>query len=221
MRKKCIVWCSLLTITVSSHSAWAGGFSVAPKISTLGPGIEVEQRLGDNLGIRLGVNYLPISTNFTVDDVRYKADFSWKNAALLADFYPFAGMFRLTGGVFYNGNTVDVSGTPSGDVQIGDNTYSASDIGTISGSVDFKKVVPYAGIGWSGGNSSSGGWSLGFDLGVMFQGSPSVGPLQVTGALGSNSTFTADLEKERADIKDEMDTYQYYPVAAFGVAYHF
>ncbi len=221
MKKKLAALFIMLFTTASAQHALADDFSTGIKISTLGPGIEFQQRFGRTLGVRLGANYLPITTNFTVDDVRYKADFSWKNASLLADVYPFSGIFRITGGVFYNGNTVDVSGTPTGDVQIGGNTYSSSEVGTITGSVDFKKIVPYAGIGWSGGRASNGEWTFAFDLGVMFQGSPSVSRLTASGALGSDADFTTDLEKERADIKDEMDSYQYYPVVALSLAYHF
>lgn len=221
MKKKLAALFVLLFTTASAQQVLAGDFSTGIKISTLGPGIEFQQRFGSTLGFRVGANYLPLTTNFTVDDVRYKADFSWKNASLLADIYPFSGIFRITGGVFYNGNTVDVSGTPTGDVQIGDHTYSSSDVGTITGSVDFKKIVPYAGIGWSGGRASSGDWTFAFDLGIMFQGSPSVSSLTASGGLASETNFSSDLEKERADIKDEMDSYQYYPVVALNLAYHF
>ncbi len=221
MKKKLATAGAILIMAASSHMTQAKDLGVGLKASTLGAGVEVEKRLGANLGLRLGVNYLPINTNFTVDDVRYKAEFSWSSVALLADFYPFSGIFRLSGGVIYNGNTVDITGTPRGNVTIGDHTYPAAGAGTITGSVDFNKIAPYGGIGWSGGGTASGDWSISIDLGVMFQGSPSVSSLTASGALASNSTFSADMEKERADIEDEMDSYRYYPVVAFGLAYHF
>jgi len=221
MKKLFAAVCTVMSVATWSHIAAADDFATGIKVSTLGPGIEIQKRLSDNLGLRLGVNYLPISTNFTADDVRYKADFSWKNASLLADFYPFSGTFRLTGGLFYNGNTVDVSATPRGDVRIGNNTYTSSEVGTITGSVEFKNLVPYAGLGWSVGRGSSSDWSAGFDLGVMFQGAPSVSRLSASGSLASDSAFTTNLEKQRADIKSEMESYQYYPVVAFTLAYHF
>ncbi len=221
MKKILAAGCAFLFMTTLAHRAAADDFSASLKVSTLGPGVEVQEKFGSNLGLRLDANYLPITTNFTVDSVRYKADFSWKNVSLLADFYPFSGIFRLTGGVFYNGNTVDVTGAPSGTVQIGDHSYSAADVGTISGSLEFNKIVPYAGFGWSGGSTASGDWTISIDIGIMFQGAPSVSNLTASGLLGSSSAFSSDLDKERADIKDEMDSYQYYPVVALGLAYHF
>jgi hypothetical protein len=55
----------------------------------------------------------------------------------------------------------------------------------------------------------------------MFQGSPSVSSLSASGSLASNPVFNADLDQERADIKDKMDSFEYYPVVAFAVSYHF
>jgi len=221
MKKKIAMVSSLFFLAVCSHVASADDFSAGLKVSTLGPGVEVEQRFGTLLGVRLGVNYLPISRNYSVDDIRYDADFSWESASLLADFYPFAGIFRITGGFFYNGNTADVSATPQGDVQIADHTYNAAGIGTITGSVDFNELAPYAGIGWSAGHGASGDWTVSVDLGVMFQGSPSVSSLSASGPLSSDPAFNADLDQERDNIKDKMDSFKYYPVVAFAVSYHF
>lgn len=221
MKRKLATITALLCVAALSRSAAANDLSTGIKISTLGPGLEVQEKINSMLGVRVGVNYLPFSTSFTVDDVKYKTEFSWKSISLLADFYPFAGIFRLTGGGFYNGNNVEVSATPSEAVKIGNNTYTPEEIGSLTGSVDFKKIVPYAGLGWSGGRASSGEWTMSFDLGVMFQGSPSVNNLTASGLLGSDSSFNADLDAERDDIKDEMDSYQYYPVVAFALGYHF
>jgi len=58
-----------------------------------------------------------------------------------------------------------------------------------------------------------------FDLGVMFQGSASVDDLSASGTLGNNATFNADLEQEKADLEDEMEPYQYYPVLAVSIGY--
>lgn len=221
MKNKFAVMIVLLCMGASSQSAAANDLSTGVKISTLGPGLEIQEKISSMLGVRVGVNYLPFSTSFTIEDVKYKTEFSWKSVSLLADFYPFSGIFRLTGGGFYNGNNVEISATPSEPVKIGNTTYTPAEIGSITGSVDFKKIVPYAGLGWSGGHASSGEWTMSLDLGVMFQGSPSVNNLTASGLLGSDPSFNANLDAERNDIKDEMDSYQYYPVVALALGYHF
>lgn len=222
MKKKLAVMIALLCVAASSQNAAArDDASLGLKLSTLGPGLEIQEKLNNYLGFRLGVNYLPFSASFTVDDVKYKSEFSWKSASLVADLYPFSGIFRLTGGVFYNGNTVDISATPSDSVKIGNTTFTPAEIGTLSGSVEFKKIVPYAGLGWSGGRASSGEWTFSCDLGILFQGSPSVSNLTGSGTLTNDPAFNAELDTEHADIKDKMDSYQYYPVVALALAYHF
>ena len=212
---------AVLCLSVASQSKAAGDFSLGAKISTLGPGMEVQAKASEMVGFRLGINYLPYSNDFTIDDVKYKTEFSWKSVSLMGDLYPFSGIFRLTGGLFYNGNNVDISASPSEPVKIGNNTYSPSEVGSLSGSVDFKKFVPYAGVGWSGGRASSGDWTMSVDLGVMFQGAPEVNNLTASGLLGSNASFNADLDREEDEIEDEMEPYQYYPVIALALAYHF
>jgi hypothetical protein len=221
MNKKLAALSALLFLATSSQSAVADDVSLGLKLSTLGPGLEIQDKLSSILGFRLGINYLPFSASFTVDDVKYKSEFSWKSASLLADLYPFAGIFRLSGGVLYNGNNVDISATPSDSVKIGNTSFTPEEIGTLSGSVDFKKIVPYAGLGWSGGRASSGEWTFSFDLGVLFQGTPSVNNLTGSGTLAGDALFKAELDSEKADIIDKMDSYQYYPVVAFSLAYHF
>jgi len=200
-------------------TAFGAGFGSSVKISTLGPGVELEGRLSDNLGIRGNFNYLPLSVTVSVDDVDYDADFSWKSFGAMVDLYPFSGIFRITGGLYYNGNDVDISATPSDNVTIGDHTYTPSQIGSINGSLGFNTIAPYAGIGWSGGQASSGHWLVNFDLGVLFQGSASVDELYGSGALASSATLNADLEKEKADVEDEMEPYQYYPVISMSLTY--
>jgi hypothetical protein len=219
MKKKIGVASAMLLMLSLPQIATADDFSTGVKVSTLGPGLEFETRLSENFGIRAGANYLPITVSVTADDIDYDADFSWKTVSVMADIYPFSGIFRITGGLFYNGNDVDVSGTPSDNVNIGNHTYTPAQVGTISGSLGFNTLAPYAGIGWSGGDTTSGNWTISFDLGVMFQGSATVDELSASGLLGSNATFVNDLNQEKADLEDEMEPYQYYPVVAVTLAY--
>ncbi len=220
MKKKIVTTTMALAVVASlPHTVLAAGFGTGIKVSTLGPGVEIEGRMNDNLGLRANANYLPFSVSVTADDVDYDADFSWKSGGAMVDFYPFSGIFRITGGLFYNGNDVDLSATPSSNVTVGDSTYTPAQIGSIDGSLDFNTIAPYAGLGWSGGKAASGNWTVSFDVGVLFQGSPSVDELTASGDLAGNAAFIADLEKEKAEIEDEMEPFQYYPVLALTVSY--
>ena len=58
------------------------------------------------------------------------------------------------------------------------------------------------------------------DIGILFQGSPNVS-YTASGVLADNPTFQANLERDRQDIEEDMDEYEYYPVLSMGVAYQF
>jgi hypothetical protein len=92
----------------------------------------------------------------------------------------------------------------------------------VKGSVDFNTLAPYVGIGWTS-NKADRGWGVNVDLGVMFQGSPNVNELYIDDpwGIGSNDLVSDFLEDERQAIEDELDKYQYYPVASIAVTYKF
>jgi hypothetical protein len=115
----------------------------------------------------------------------------------------------------YNGNKVGLS-TPTTNLTINNNPYTAS----LDGQVDFKKYVPYAGIGY--GRPVGRGLSLTFDLGVVFQGTPTA-TLNGTcsPAPACTATFQSDLKAQEASLNDAIKNFRYYPVVALGLAYTF
>jgi hypothetical protein len=102
-------------------------------------------------------------------------------------------------------------------VVIGNDTYTPSQVGSLTGVVDFKKTAPYLGIGFSG----QGRVSLLFDLGVGFTGTPRVNLAGTTNLTGQAKTqFDADVASEqaqlRADIADKSYL-KYHPVLSLGL----
>ena len=90
----------------------------------------------------------------------------------------------------------------------------------MTGNIDFNEVAPYVGLGWGTPFGKEARWTIMFDAGVMFQGSPNV-DLSANGTLANNSAFAADLEREKNNLKDDLDTYRFYPVVSLGLAYRF
>jgi hypothetical protein len=112
----------------------------------------------------------------------------------------------------YNGNKLGLS-TPTTSLTINNNPYTAS----LDGQVEFKKFAPYAGIGY--GRPISSGLSLTFDLGVVFQGTPTATLNGTcTGACGG---FQNDVKAQEASLNDAIKNFRYYPVVALGLAYTF
>lgn len=191
------------------------------KVGTLGLGVEVGVDWNKYLSSRLGVNYLSFSSSADVDDVHYDADPEWENVSLLMDLHPWQGLFRITGGMFYNGNEIELSGTPTERVNIGDDAYLPFQVGTISGTVEYGQWAPYAGVGWSSNRELKRGWGIGIDLGVMFQGSPEINDLSATGTMASDPGFQQNLEEEKQEILDEIKDYEYYPAVSVMATYKF
>ena len=84
----------------------------------------------------------------------------------------------------------------------------------------YPDFAPYAGVGYT---SNRGGSGLSFvvDAGVMFQGGSLVTLTSNGGGLSADPTFQADLDRERADIKRDVDNLRFFPVVKLGVAYRF
>ncbi|KPK01080.1 MAG: hypothetical protein AMK71_06950, partial [Nitrospira bacterium SG8_35_4] len=138
----------------------------------------------------------------------------------LLDWHPFKGSFRVSGGVLYNGNEIDADARSSATYEIGNTTYSASQVGKLTGEIDFNTIAPYAGIGWDTSFGKNKRFGLLADLGVMYQGSPEV-DFTAHGPIATNQAFRNNLASEEKNIENEIDEYEYYPVISIGFAYRF
>ncbi|THB74465.1 MAG: hypothetical protein D6B25_13500 [Desulfobulbaceae bacterium] len=216
----------LLNLQTGSRSAMASSETLGAtvKIGTLGPGVEVSGAIIDGLRIRGGFNYLTYSFDSTIGDIDYEFEPEFNSISAILDWHPFGGGFHVSGGLFLNNNVIGATGVISGSAIPSEFSQYAAyrTLVSISGDVEFNPVAPYLGIGW---RSNSGEPGLGFacELGVMFQGAPDVTGLRVNGPIDINGisevrAFLADQEKE---IEDELEPYQYYPVASVMLIYNF
>lgn len=216
--------CCLLLLSTTASAAEPGEVTLGVKGGTLGIGLEAGVDLSNYVGFRGGVNYIKFDFDTTISNVDYNFEPEFFNGNLLLDLHPFANSFRLTGGAYINNNTVDVSGNYRNDLipdEYNDIAFLADQI-AVKGSVEFNTFAPYIGLGWST-NQDGPGWGVDFDLGVMFQGSPTVSELTLNDPWGLGNTELGKrlLEEERKAVEDELDKYEYYPVASIAVTYKF
>src|SRR5215467_11178260 len=165
--------------------------SIGVRAGTTGLGLELAYPISQSLGVRLIADGYKYSRKFTQDNIDYDGDAKLRTGSLLLDLFPFANNFRISAGGVYNGNKLLLS-TPTQSLTINNNPipYTAS----LNGEVDFKKFAPYAGIGY--GRPINSGLSLTFDLGVMFQGTPTA-TLNGT-CTGTCTNFQTDLAAQEA-----------------------
>lgn len=211
---------STTNLPPASATSLPNGLFVSPAISTLGVGLESGIRFNDNVGVRLGGHWLSVSFDRTVDDVDYDADANLASFGTLLDYHPFRGGFRLSGGLRFNFNNADLTGEPNTDVTIGNETFAASDVGTLQGDVTYDVIAPYLGFGY-GATLLEGALSVGFDMGVMYQGAADVDLDAEGGALQGSAVLEDNLALEEQDLEDDLDDYRFYPVIGLAVIYRF
>lgn len=214
---------SLLLVACAAGSAQARDVAATVDLGTTGLGLHFTTPLAARLNGRIGVNVANYSYDGDTSDMDYDFKLKLKTADALLDYYPFDGVFRVTGGVVYNGNKIDARAKPSGGTYtVNGRAYPASAVGDLSGKIDFRKAAPYLGIGW-GNAVKAQGWSVGVDLGVSFQGSPK------TQLASNNCTAPAlicgqlarDVAAENADLAEEVKDFKLYPVIRVGLSYRF
>ena len=184
-------------------------------------------------GIGLGYAH-PIDSRFTVradfmtlgsrskstteEGIRYDGRYKLKRLAVLGDWFPFGGSFRLTGGLSSNQYKVTLDATgENGSLTIGDRTYTTTAADGLKVEVKFPSVTPYLGIGW--GHQSASGWRFGADIGAL------VGRAKVNatvrGALASEPDIQANLDKELAELRDGVGKVRAIPQLSVAIGYSF
>jgi len=208
----------LPAVGASSAHAQVG---LAVRASTLGIGGELSFRAARNLGIRLGGNYLQFSRDATVEEIDYRITPHLENGTAILDFHPFGGSFHLSGGLLLNYNEGRMVATLNSNIEIGDSTYTPQQVGSLNGSVSFKKTAPYLGLGFAGRSRVA----VLFDLGVGFTGRPVVELIGQTNLTGNaKSAFDSNVAKEQQEAQDEIDGHKvlrYHPVVSFGLKVSF
>ena len=205
-----------------SPAAWAD-VGVLLKAGTLGAGVDVSKSISERLAVRLQANALNYNHDTTKSDVDYKAELELRSAGVLLDWHPFSGVFRVSGGAYWNGNKATVTGQPTGGTyEINGQTYNSTDIGSLNGKIDFPSVAPYLGVGFGSAPKAGRGMTFSFDLGVLYQREPNVGLTVVCGPTVPNcSQLQSDVAAEQASLQNDLKDFKFYPALSFGIGYRF
>jgi hypothetical protein len=212
------VFCA--TSLASAALADGGTLSVGLTGGTLGIGPELSVRPMEHLGLRGNLQWLSFSRDEDVDGVSYDGDLGLLSIGAMADWYPFDGGFRVSGGARWNGNDLRLSATPANDVTIGGTTYTPAEIGRLTGTVEANPIAPVLTLGYGG--DLSPGFAFLVEAGVMYQGAAKIKNLRARGGLlEGNAGLLADIEDEEERIEDEIDSYKLWPVFQLGLVYRF
>jgi hypothetical protein len=195
-------------------------------------GVDAGYKFNPNLHARLGLNTVGFNVDYISQGIDYKAKFNPTNVHLLGDFFPFGGGLRLTGGLVFQSNQFNATGTPNSSaipggiptqINLGGVNYNINDVGTVSSEGSFSNsVAPYLGIGF--GTPISPGLGFNFDAGVMFAGSANVKlraniPSSVPAAL--QTQIRNSLADQERRTNSDIGSFNVYPVVSVGISYAF
>lgn len=199
------LWAALTLFLAGTVSASAALPSVEAQVGTQGIGIEVEQPVLPMLSLALQGNYLGLSHTLNTSHVTYDGHVHLETIGVLAQWYPFAGEFHVDAGLYYNDNYVSATATKW-----------TPNPGFVPGTekLTFNRLGPYVGIGWL----TSGWIKLSFDLGVMYQGAPSITSTdQCTGP--SASQCESQHQQDLNNLRSKMNGFHFWPVVRLGLGF--
>lgn len=212
-----LLW-SLVIFGLTGGLPVRADIGINPRVSTLGFGAQLTWGIGDSVSIGVEANRFDKGINDSYGGINYRYEIDSTSFAVLGHWYPAGrgGVFRLTAGLYRNDSRVGgTAGLTSGSsYTIGNNTYTAAEIGTLTGTATFDKNAPYIGIGWGGRPGERFGFT--FDLGAMYVGAPRVGLSTTGGVVTAN-----DLEAERQQVENDFRNFKWFPLVALGVYVRF
>jgi len=205
-----------MLISTNSYAGTAVGIGG----STLGYQVALSHSVSENVNFKLTYQAASQSFDGETDGVNYDYDFDFKSAGILIDWHVFGGGFRLTTGALINDNEIHAQSDISGlTLEVGDTIFTSAEVGRLEGDISFDSYAPYLGVGW--GRSISDGLSFVFDLGLVFQGEPTVNLESVGGSLSNNPFLLDEVEREEQELQEDANDFDVYPVISLGLFYNF
>jgi hypothetical protein len=209
---------ALLVAATGVAQADDSNFGIGVKVGTLGIGLEGRWDALPFLDLRLGANSYELDADDSYSGIDYVGTLDLETYYLTANFNFPLSPFRITAGVFSNGNELNMTSAVAGDFTIGGDSYTGAEVGTLTTNTSFETAAPYLGIGLDFELFDKAG--LNFDLGVLWQDEPLV-TLAASGTLASDPFFQASLAAEQQELTDDLSDFKAYPVISLAFIYNF
>ncbi len=197
------------------------GVAVGATAGSSGVGLDVQVKLGPIFTLRGSLDRLTHSADESYDGVDYNADLTFDTVGAFIDMHPMANGLLISGGAYLGDRDIALAATPTGPVEIGGQTYSSSQVGTLNGAVKLGDVAPFVGIGWDDTFYRSGRWGFRAVAGVAWSDAPEVALTSTGGSLSNDPTFQARLRDESQRITEETEGYGLFPIIQVGLNYKF
>jgi hypothetical protein len=197
--------------------------SVIYKIGTLGLGIDFEYMFNTTYGARVNLNGFSYRVSGVyLSDNKYSFEGKLASSGLLFDYHPWQNAFRFSSGVYKNRSKITGVVKPSsGQIDIGDRTYPALQIGSIDTKININDVNPYLGVGFS--SVAKDGWHFVADIGALYIGKPkaTLKARAAKGFEGLQNILNKEAQIEEDDINKQIEKYKWYPVLSVGLQFKY
>ena len=216
LMKKCVLTLSAMLLLAVPPAVSAQGFGLAARAGTLGVGPEAALGLTDAFVIRGGIGLTTFDPSVTIDDIAFTLTLPDRWVTIGADIY-LGGTFRIGGGMLFKSENPMLAGEITGSVDIGDMTYTSTEVSQLNGTLDSKEQAPYVLIGF--GKHTSSGIGLFIDVGAAFLGESDVS-LEATGdpAIIDSAEFQAELRRQETNIEEDLGSYiNVWPILSIGL----
>ena len=197
------------------------GVAVGVTAGTSGAGLDVQIKLGPIFTLRGSTDRLTHSADESYDGIDYNGDLTFDTVGAFIDMHPLANGLLISGGAYLGDRDIALAATPTGPVEIGGQTYSPGQIGTLSGAIKLSDVAPFVGIGWDDTFYRSGRWGFRAVAGLAWSEEPEVVLTSTGGSLSNDPTFQARLRDESQQITEEAEGYGLFPIIQVGLNYKF
>lgn len=176
------------------------------------------QPLNSQFGLRVDVATIgERSDRRSEEGINYDAKLKLNRTALLADWFPFSGSFRFTGGVTANQYKLDLLATGAGGtITVGNTSYTTTSADQLLVRGRYPSSTPYLGFGW--GHQASTGLRFSMDVGAMF------GRATVSATVigpWAQRVSQADIDAELAELRNGMAKVRAVPQLSLGLGYSF
>lgn len=221
---KSITKAALLALSLAFSGAANADVGVGLKAGTLGIGVEGRWSPIPWLDLRMGANQYDFDVSGSQAGLNYDATMAMDTYFLTGNFRVPLSPFRVTAGLYSNGNELQLSSQDTGGTSydIGGVSFSSADVGYLQSVTSFSENSPYLGFGYD--FEAFGKVGLNFDLGVLWQGEPIV-TLEATGLDSAPAQIQAllipALEAERLELEDEVSNFKAWPVVSLSFVYNF
>ncbi len=210
-------------LALAACTVWLAGAAQAGEVygqvGFPGAGIGYAHPISDAVTLRAdAVTLGNRESDFDEEGITYKGTLKANRVAVFADWFPFGGVFRFTGGLASSkfDLTLDASGNGQ-SITVGNGTYVLGPGDGLTMQIKYPRTMPYLGVGW-GHQAAGSGLRFSFDLGALI-GKPKVSTTG-RGQL-SSPTAQADIDRELAEINDGIGKVSLLPQFSFSLGYSF